>query len=100
MHKEFLDFVIIGDMSFTLFENKKLESFMQRNLQHVISYNFKKYKLKWYFKKLCKYEIKIIQVFQTCGRKICLTSYWWSFREQTKYLSLNAHYIDDDWVMQ
>lgn len=41
MHKEFLDFVIIGDMSFTLFENKKLESFMQRNLQHVISYNFK-----------------------------------------------------------
>lgn len=37
MHKEFVDFLIIGDMSFTLFENKKFESFMQRNLQ---PYNF------------------------------------------------------------
>lgn len=76
MHKEFVDLVIIGDMSFTLFENKKLKVSCKETYNHIISYNFKKYKLKWYFKKLCKYDIKIIQVFQTCGRKNCLTSYW------------------------
>ena len=43
---------------------------------------------------------KIKELFSTCTFSMALTSDIWSGRAREDYLSVVAHYVNDDWVMK
>ncbi|KAL9687260.1 hypothetical protein QQ045_031659 [Rhodiola kirilowii] len=98
--RELVDFIIRGELPFTFVDTHDFKGMIQRAFAPQFS-GFSSATCKRDVMKrfdACKSEM--VKYFDTFNGKLSLTSDMWSSRQKMGYMSLTAHFIDKNWIMQ
>ncbi|KAL9687412.1 hypothetical protein QQ045_031813 [Rhodiola kirilowii] len=100
VRSEIVDFIIRAELPFSFVDTHDFAGMIQRGLapqfKKFSSYTCKRDVMKRF--NACKLEL--ITYFDSYKGRICFTSDMWSSRQKMGYMSLTAHWIDDNWTMQ
>ncbi|KAL9667011.1 hypothetical protein QQ045_001356 [Rhodiola kirilowii] len=97
--KEIVDFIVRAELSFTFIEKHDFCGMIQRAIQPQFSSFSARTCKRDVLKMFSKSKSDLLNFFSEFDGKVSLTSDVWSSRQKMGYMSLTAHYIDKDWLL-